>query len=272
MNTISQPLKTLIGSCLVACLAVPAQGQVTDSFTEPFERRNVAAAEPGAIATVQVEEGQQVKAGEVLAELQAADLHHKLQLAKLRAQSVYKKNSAQARLLMRAKQRDALIPMLQQGHANQAEVEIAKLEHEVALAELEAALQEIRENEIQCDLIEAEIERRTIRSPIDGVVINIRADSGEYISAAEPSFAAVAQLDRLRVRFYLLTPVAEELVPNQSVRLLLGSSYQQSCEASVHFVSPVTDPDSGTTRVDVVIENPGLKIRSGIPCRWAPNN
>ena len=38
--------------------------------------------------------------------------------------------------------------------------------------------------------------------------------------------------------------------------------------ATVTFVSPVIDPDSGTGRMDVVIENQDRKISSGTVCFW----
>lgn len=246
--------------------------QVTESFTEPVEIREVAAAEPGAVARVAVQEGQRVTAGTILAELLASELQQKLTLVRLQSQSESKVIAARARVRLAEKQRDALQPMLEQGHANQAEVEQARLEYEVASAELQGALEKQKERLVECSLIEAEIERRTIRSPIDGYVVDIHARDGEYISASTPSFATIAKISQLRVRFYLHTDTAAQLHKGQVVSLKLGTGFDQDCEGQVHFVSPITDPDSGTTRVDIVIDNPELEIRSGIPCRWDPSN
>ena len=262
--------RTLLAGLLTQAAMQPAYAfyQVTESFTEPFALRQVAASEPGAVSKVFVEEGQRVGQGQALAEQQASELRQKLKLAQLRARAEHEVNSAQAKLEVKGRQRDALVPMLEQGHANPAEVEQANLEYEIAFADLQAAELKAEESVIQCALIEAEIEKRTIRSPIDGFVTEIFTRDGEYISASQPAFASVAQLDQLRVRFYLLVEEAEHLREGQQVSLLLHQGKPRSCVGKVHFISPITDPDSGTTRVEVVIANPELKIRSGIPCSW----
>lgn len=247
--------------------AATLQGQIRESFTEPVEVRDVAASEPGAVATAHVAEGNRVEAGQVLAELQSNDLRQKLRLAELQASSTYAVDSAEALVKIRKRQRDTLVPMLESGHANQAEVEKAILDYEAAFAELQASKQTLEENRIQVDLIRAEIDRRTIRSPISGFVTEIHHRSGEFISAGDPKFATVANIDQLRARFYLLTPTIELLTVGQEVELLYGHE-GVSVRGRVDFISPVTDPDSGTTRVDVLIDNADHALRSGSSCRW----
>lgn len=264
-------LKTWAWLLLCIISATRSEAQVVHSFTEPYEQREVAASEPGAVSKTFVKEGQRVKAGDILAELANGDLRQKLRLAKLRASSEHKVNSAKAMVQVRLRQRDTLVPMLDSGHANQAEVEKAILDYAIVYSELQSAKLALEEHRIEYALIQAEIDRRTIKSPINGFVTEIHRRSGEYIAAAEPKFATIAQLDRLKVRFYLLAETAQELRAGQQVSLLLETgdrANKQDIAGQVDFVSPITNPDSGTTRVDVVIENEDLKIRSGTPCLW----
>lgn len=265
-------MKTLypIYGLVLATWIIPssfAPAQVRVSFTEPVEVREVAASEPGAVSRVHVEEGQLVKVGQRLAELQSEELRQKLRLAELKASSEHLVNSAQALVSIRQRKRDTLVPMLELGHANQAEVEKAILDYESAFSELQAAKQTLEENRIQVDLIKAEVARRTILSPINGFVTEVHRKSGEFISGAEPKFATVACLDQLRVRFYLLPETIDQIDAEQPVSLLLGAT-EKPIEGSISFVSPVIDPDSGTTRVDVLIKNHRHAVRAGIVCRW----
>ena len=77
----------------------------------------------------------------------------------------------------------------------------------------------------------------------------------------------MAKLSQLRVRFYLTYDVVKNLREGQPIFLELQVTGQQ-VRGQVDFISPITSPDSGTARVEILLDNPGLKIRSGQPCRW----
>ncbi len=243
------------------------QCQVTESFTEPIESRLLAAAQPDVVGKLHIKEGSKVQAGEALAELDNAVLKQSLRIATLRAGSDSEIRSANAALSISKNKYEKLLPMLEKGHANPAEVEKAKVEYEQADAELKLAQEKRRENELEVERIKAEIETRIVRSPFDGVVTQIHFRPGEFIASNERQLVTIVKLDELRVRFYLFTQTAETLAAGQRVNLLLGSK-QQPIDGVIEFVSPVTDPDSDTTRVDVVIDNRMFQYRSGVRCVW----
>ena len=245
----------------------PCAAQVTRSFTEPVESSQVAAAEPGVIGKVLVKEGQRVSVGQTLGELDNEVLQRSLEIAALRAASDAKVRSTRARLKISKRKLEKLQPLLDQGHANHAEVEQAETSYEAALADHELAILESEEFRLEVSRIESQIRRRTIRSPVDGWITEIHRRPGEYIASNDPRFATVVQLDHLRVRFYLLADTVSRLQPGETVGLLLGEK-KQPINAIVEFVSPVTNPDSGTARVDLLVDNPNLQIRSGTPCFW----
>lgn len=258
----------LITMLMQAGFATHVSAQVTHSFTEPVEQSQVAAAEPGVIAVVLVREGERVRVGQPLAELEHAVLDRTLQIAQLRADSDANVRATQATLQIRQRKYDNLQPLLAAGHTNPAEVDQAKAEFDAALAEYELAVQQADENRLDVSRIEAEISRRIIYSPIDGLVTSIHRQPGEYIATTEPRFATVVRLDQLRVRFYLSAATAEQLAGDQLVSLELPGETPQPLQARIEFVSPVTDPESGTARVDVLINNQHGQWRSGTPCRW----
>lgn len=252
------------------CLSfTTACAQVIDSFTEPIAQSDVAASEPGVVDSITVAEGQQVRRGDVLSMLDHDALRQSLRIAQLRASSLSAIKSAEATLRIRKTRRDTLEPLLKEGHANPAEVEEAIVEHEVAASDLEIAREKHAEYALEVDRIEAQIKARTIAAPIDGIVSELHYRLGEYVSSSKPQFATVVQLDQLLVRFYLLEPTIMQLQRDQSVTLMLRvGDRQQQIAGTIAFVSPVTDPDSGTARVDVVIDNRDGKYRSGSRCRW----
>ncbi len=267
IRPIHRRANTVLPLLVILFTATNLHAQVLESFAEPVELREVAAAEPGVVSKTFVREGQSIEIGQVLAELQCEELRQKKRLAELRAESAFAIQAADALVRIREKKLAALRPMLESGHANQSEVEQAELEFDAAFSEREAAKLAREEQKIQVCLIEAEIERRLIRSPIRGVITEVHRQAGEFIAGAEPKFATIADLTKLRARFYLNAEEAIQLKTGQNVTIATGLT-QKIVHGTVSFVSPVTDADSSTTRVEVLLNNPQNELRSGSPCRW----
>lgn len=247
----------------VTPLAVHAQ--INKTFTEPVTTSEIAAAEEGIVKRILVSEGQFVKQNEIIAELDCEIWLMSLRLAKAKADSVARINSAKAKLKARTRMNENLQQLKNEGHANPHEVQKALAEYEIALAELEFAEDERRIAQFEVDRIVAQRERRVIRSPFDGVVSELHKEIGEYISSNEPQLATMVQLSRLKARFYLLDSQVVDLKVGQKVRIAIG---EQSSVAQIVFVSPIIDPDSRTVRVDVLIDNQDGKFTSGVTCEW----
>jgi multidrug efflux pump subunit AcrA (membrane-fusion protein) len=127
---------------------------------------------------------------------------------------------------------------------------------------------EIAEAKIELARIEAQLRQRQIRSPIDGIVIDIHRKRGEYLAANDPRFVTVVDVSRLRSRFFVSTEFAEALERGAPVELFVGAK-RARMKAQIEFVSPITESESGTVRVDVLIDNAQQKWRSGVVCELA---
>ena len=246
------------------------EAQITNSFTEPAQQSEVAAAEPGIVVEICVEEGQRVTQGQILAKLNHGVLEQNLRLAKIRANSEARVNTAASIMRLKKMQLENMRKLIDQGHANQYEVEELDIQMKSAEADWNVARVVHNENQIQVEKIQAEIERRFIRSPIDGVVTKLHKNEGEFLSGSQPVFATVARLDQLKVRFYLSVEEVRKLKEKRTVEVLTTTD-RIPVTARIEFISPVFDPQSETGRVDITIENQSLNIPSGIPCFWPPS-
>ncbi|WP_231741978.1 efflux RND transporter periplasmic adaptor subunit [Stieleria varia] len=257
------------GIVLVDLARTAVDSRVTESFTEPLQQSQVAASESGVVSRIWVVEGQSVREGDTIAELNHDALDQTLRIAELRAMTDAKVKLAESRLKIRKSRRDAIQPMLDRGHANPTEVEEAVVEYESSLADLEQARQELAEAKLDVERIKAQIRSRKVTAPFDGVVTELHYRLGESISSSKPQVVTLVQLDQLLVRFYLSEHDVNSLTVGQDVNLQLrdGNQWVQPT-ARIQFISPVTDPDSGTARIDVVIDNPERRYRSGSPCKW----
>ena len=210
-------------------------------YTEPIKTITISSGEPGVIAEMLVEEGARVKKAQILARLDTAALQADLDIAKAEAK-------LQASRLRRLEDLSS---------ANRSTPE-----------ELERARTDLTIKDAQRRKIEAQIETRTMRSPVDGIVIEIKRNPSEAVSAANPHVLTVVQVDKLIVNLFLPPDRAATLLPGATVKLQLLDE-RAAAPARVEFVSPVTDSASGTVRVKFVIENAEGTHRSGGRCTLA---
>lgn len=107
-----------------------------------------------------------------------------------------------------------------------------------------------------------------MRSPVNGIVTEIKRDLSEAVSLSSPHVLTVVQIDRLIVNLFLPPFRAEKLTVGGSATLLLGENSGR-VPAIVEFISPVTDAASGTVRVKFVTDNTAGKLRSGVTAMLA---
>ena len=242
-------------------------GSITKSFTEPIEQSIAASAEVGIITLANVQEGERVKVGDVIASINHKVLKQSLAIAKARAESTARIDAARSQLEMAKSQLEAVQDLVEGGHTNRYEVEQRQAAWDTANAEFRSAQDEQKLNELEVLRIEAQIEDRIIKSPIDGFVTEIHKQLGENVSNSEPQYATIVKVDQLKVRFYQDGETLGQLRKGDSVTIHIGRQRKPK-QAVITYVSPIIDPDSGLGRVDVTLDNADFAIKSGVICFW----
>lgn len=235
------------------------------SFTEPYRKIDLAAAEQGTISELLVREGDLVAKGQLVAALDSDVLKVSLEIDKVLMQSRCKLDAAAAERDLRKIRLDSLEALRLKGHANQEEVNRAKADLAIAEADLFAAGQQQKIDALQYKKTEAMLERRTIRSPIDGIVTDVYREEREFVTVSSAAVATVVQLNPLRVVFSLPTGIAQALKAEEMLPLFFPDSSERA-QGRVEFVSPVTDAETGTVRIKVLLDNSQGKLRSGVRC------
>ena len=262
-------MKTLIAAASLLALMFgwqTAQAQILKAFTEPYETIRVATAEPGRVGEAFVHLGDVVKQGDLILSLDNRVLEQTRKLAIAKANARGNLEFADTELKLKANRLEKLKSAQSDGFAGVNEIEIAQTELASAQARRQAALDEQTQNQLDVARIDAMIEQRQVRSPIDGVVIQLNHKTGENVSSNEPETAVVVDLSRLRAKFYLLTEQAEKLTEGQSINLRLPED-GKPVVGVIEYIAPVTSADSLTVQIDVVIDNRQNQIRSGVPIR-----
>ena len=236
-----------------------------EGFTEPYHQIELAVGESGVLSEVHVKEGMRVQRDQILARLDTTVLERTLEIARQRSQAVGALRAAQAELELRNKYLQQLSQLYDRGHATQREYDRAATDLKVAEARVAIAEEELALQRLECLRIEAQIERRILRSPISGVVSEVQREVGESFLANDPCVMTIVQLDRLSAKFSLEPARAQVLKAGQSVSVTLGDD-ASALQGVVESISPVMDAKSATVEITVAIENPDESIPSGVRC------
>ena len=240
------------------------QDQVVEGFTEPIRKLDLIPPEPGIIASLTVHEGSQVKKDELLGSLDCEVQQASLDIARGNAANHGRLDSATAERDIRRWRLSKLQTLRVEGNANDEEVARVASELAVAEANIVAALEQRSADTLETEHISAMIERRMMRSPFNGIVTRVFHEEKEFVGNNSPVLT-IMQLDKLRVTFTVPTSQIARLKIGQGVPLTFPNSGQKAA-GKIEFISPVSEAESDTVRVKVLIENPQGKYRCGVRC------
>jgi membrane fusion protein (multidrug efflux system) len=219
----------------------PVRGDVYAVYSgtapiEAFAEADVIAKVEGEVREILFEEGDQVKAGEVLARLDGDRL--RLELNESRARLDKMKSDFKRNKDLREK------GLLSEGEFEKLRYDLEALEASYNLANLQ-------------------LDYTRIRAPIDGVVSERYIKVGNTISVGDPVFR-VTSLDPLVA--YLHVPEREyrQIEAGQPVAIDIDALAGQRTMATVTRVSPVVDPETGTFKITIEIHDAARRIKPGM--------
>ncbi len=253
------------------CAAAPAQTDdpsqsAIESYSEPYRDVDVAAPEMGVLSLIHAKEGQRVRQGDALAQMDDEVLQASLEIARQTMESAGRLESAQAELEFQEQWLRKLRELHQRDHASAQEVERVLSQRNIAASRMKAAQEEIEVRRLEHHRIEIQLKQRRITSPLDGVVTRIYKDRGEFVSPSDPNVLKVVQLDPLLVVFPAPLTAARQLKPDQEVRVQFDGA-SDPVRGVVEFISPTPDAQSRTTSVRVRLPNPKEQLPCGAACK-----
>ncbi len=247
-----------------------AQEDPAPGFTEPYATVSVATTETGLLMTLNVKEGDRVTAGQALAVLDDdLQLSH-LAITQQQAEGQGKLNIAQAEHALQKRRNEKLAQLAQAGQAHPEEIERAKAELRVAEGRVLAEEEELKLLKAQVERARLMLKKRTVFAPLDGVVTEVIKRPGEFISPTTPQVVVIVQLDRLKATFLVQRAQREGLKLNQPVQVRMIDT-EEMIPGTIEYISPITDAESGTTVVRVLIDNREGRHRSGEKCLLEPS-
>jgi len=258
----------LLGGLLVlgiASLSHASQLGPFDCVIEPRLKVELAAPTAGVLAEVLVDRGNHVRKGEVLARLDSTVEQATVALDKARAESGAAVASRRARAKFQALKNGRLVKLQSRGAIAQAEVDETAADLAIANADLAEAEEQQRIAGLEYQRSVAVLDQRTIRSPIDGLVLERKLSGGEYAFDQAP-ILVLAEVNPLNVEVYLPVTSLRQVRPGTSALVRLAPPLSGDYTAVVEVVDTVFDARSGTYGVRLKLPNPDYSIPAGVRC------
>lgn len=228
--------RTLLLSALLM-LDHPALAEEFECLLEPHEMVNISSPVAGVLETVNVERGDQVSKGQVIANLKSDVEQAAVDLARARAEFGQRK-------VVRNEE------LIQQKLISPSEKDELETDSRVAQLELEQA--------------QAVMTQRTIKSPISGVVVERFLSAGEFVQS-DP-IVKIAQIHPLNVE--VIVPVNRLANIRKGMKAVVQPQALVTGKftAEVVVVDRVIDAASGTIGVRLELPNPNYRVPAGMKC------
>jgi RND family efflux transporter MFP subunit len=236
-----------------------------DCIIEPSESVDLGSPVTGIIEKIHVERSDIVEGGQTIAALESGVEKAAVELARARASMQGTIKAREASVALGESRQQRVNRLFEQDTLSLDLREQAETEAEIARRELLEARESQRLASLELQQAFALLERRTIRSPISGVVVERFMAPGEVV-VDEKTIVTIAQIDPLRVEVILPSALFGSVRPG--MRAAVEPEFgEQVHVASVRLVDRLIDAASGTFGVRLELPNPDHAIPGGLHCQ-----
>jgi len=252
-----------------------------------YDKTTVSVKVPGRLQTIAVDLGSVVHKGQSIAQLEQQDYKLRVQqaeaaLAQARARLGLSPSGAddsvsaeqtgtvrQARAVLDdAKVRhDRAERLVQQGIVSRAELDTADSDYKVALSRYQDSLEEIRNRQgllaqrrTELSLAKQQLADTNVYAPMEGVVQEKKASTGEYLAAGAP-VVDIVRIDPLRLQVEVPEREAHNIRNGQSVRVTVEGD-ETAYLGFVKRLSPTISSQNRVLAVEADVANNG-RLRPG---------
>jgi RND family efflux transporter MFP subunit len=242
-----------------------AHGETFDCLIKPYVVVHISSGVEGILETVTVDRGDLVKQGQVLARLESSAEQAIVARAQAQATMEATIKSNQARLELNTSQLSRHKGLHQKALIADDKMEEVEASKRLAELNLREALEKRRLAELELQHASAELARRTIKSPIAGVVVERLRHPGEF--ADENPILTLAQMHPLHVEVFVPVHLLGQMTVGMRGEVVPEPPVSSMYEARVKTIDRVVDAASGMFGVRLELPNPNYQIPAGLKCQ-----
>ncbi len=217
---------------------------------QPVDQSTVKAKVSGEIREVRVREGEAVKAGQVIARLDTADLDAKL------TDRIGALEASRAQLALAEKTRSQNHALLKQGFISQNAYDSAE-------SNLSVTQGTLKSYEAQVQLARNALRDAIVTAPLSGTLAKRHVQPGEKVNFDSPLFTIV---DLARMELQAMVPANDipEIKPGMAVELAIDGFGDRAFTGTVERINPMTEAGTRAIMVFVQIPNADAALRGGM--------
>jgi RND family efflux transporter MFP subunit len=236
-----------------------------DGVIEPHVLVKVGSGVAGIIESVDVERGDLVKKGQVVARLQSGVEKAAMEVARARAETEATVRAKQTQLDFTARKQKRHEQLYKKEAVALSQMDETETGRAMAEMDLKEAMENKRLAELEFRRTSEVVKRLTIHSPIEGVVVERFLSPGEYVE--DQPILKLAQINPLNVE--VIVPVARfpSIMVGMRAQVLPEEPVGGRYTAQVKIIDRVIDAASGTFGVRLELPNPEHRLPAGLKCK-----
>lgn len=263
------PIRLFLFACSASLAAPsPAAAQEFDCMIEARQAVEIRSPVEAVIEQVHVKRGATVSRGQLLVTLASGPERAQLELAQSRARMQGEIRSAEARLDIAQKKAQRTAELFKQNFISANARDESQAELQLATEELRRVRETQKLNELEARRASEVVAMRSIRSPLNGVVVEVMLKPGEFgaITFKDP-IMKLAEIDPLHVEVVLPVSQYGQVKAGQKASVMPEAPVGGRYETRVALVDKVIDAASGTFGVRLELRNRKFEIPAGVRCR-----
>jgi RND family efflux transporter MFP subunit len=250
---------TYVYSWVISSVLLAASGTVSPdtqitAITVPSADVTLSFIQPGRIAKIHFKEGETVRAGDALVQLDDAADQVRLAQLEAEAENLTQIQAAEASLAQKRVDLKKLQIAAERNAATELEVEHAKLDVTIAELSLKVAIFEHEQAQRKYDEATIQVDNMSLKTPIDGSIEKIDVETGESVNALG-DVVRVVQIDPLWIDVPVPLTRTTNLRRGNTARVDFPDPDKISVDGTIIFIGAVADAASGTLRVRVELPN-----------------
>ena len=246
----------------------PAPAQATPLLAcviQPIRTADIGTQVAGVVASIEVERGDSVNKGQVLARMRAEVEQATSSAAHTRASSEAEWRAAMAGEQLARQKLQRSHTLASQNFLSGQAVELSESEYRVARERVAMARDQRAVAAREAGSAAAQLSLRVLRAPFDGVITERHANPGERFE--EKPLFRVADISRLRVDVVASTALFGRVKPGQLFTIRPDLPGAAARAAKVVQIDQVLDPASNTFRLRLEMNNHDASLPAGLRCR-----
>ncbi len=263
LRSCTRTLMLLVGVVLVP--VAPFAGERHECLLEPWKVVRLGARSTGVLEQLLVDRGDEVTKGQNVASLNSEVERASAALAEARANSTVQVELAEARAELEGLSSLRNEALFKRKVISSQQMDEAKAANKIATLQVAGAEDGKMMAGLEYQRVLAFYDLKTIRTPIDGIVISTDRTEGEYLSEGEP-VATIAQIDPIRAEAFLPLEMLSLVKEGDEVTIYPQDPVGGEFKGVIEVVDRVVDARSGTVGIRVRVDNPEKLTLAGMRC------